>query len=269
MKKEDVFTVKVYFIKPIDLIQVVINTLIELEYEVYTVAEQEADRLAKILQKDRRNIIFLCLTSAHEAGRWLEYAQKLQKLEHAGVQIGTFAYSSIDLELKKSFLMNQISVTPFSDLKERTLEVIGQILQIFEAKGSRRYVRAKAQGISQAFITVKGKAEAIKGQVVEISAFACLIEIDAMYRDYFQQGGFVPELLLALKGMRVRVAAKLLGFSKTNECILVFRYYGLELKDGKMSYAETISREVKQKLHKYISSCLRDNLKERLAAIEA
>ena len=79
----------------------------------------------------------------------------------------------------------------------------------------------------------------------------------------------MPELLLSLKGIRIRLAAKLLGFSKANENILVFRYYGLELREGKMSYTKTITRESKQKFHKYISSCLRDNLKERLTAIEA
>jgi hypothetical protein len=165
--------------------------------------------------------------------------------------------------------MNQITVTVFSDLKEKTLEVLTQILQVFEAKGSRRYVRAKAQGISQAFITVKGRPDVIKGNVIEVSAFACLIEIEPRYRDYFQPGTFVPEVLLSLKGIRIRLAAKFLGFSRQNERVLLFRYFGLELKDGKMSYTQAISRETKQKFHKYISSCLRDDLKERLAAFEA
>ena len=49
MKREDVHSVKTYFVIPIDLINVFINTMIEMEYETYIISENDQEKLLKIL----------------------------------------------------------------------------------------------------------------------------------------------------------------------------------------------------------------------------
>ena len=238
-------------------------------YEVFTVADQDMQKLPEIIKHDIRNIVFLCITNIQDIPRLFEYAELLQKVEGTHTQIGAFAYSAMDAEAKQKFLLNQITITSFADLKNNSLVVIRQILEIFEAKGSRKYVKVKARGITQAFISIKASGEPVKGQVIELSAFACAILINEMYHSHFKPGMFISEVLLALKGIRIRLAARLLGFSKTNKDIYLFRYYGLEIKEGKMSYTETLSRDIRQKFHKYINSCLREEFKSKLAAIQS
>jgi len=58
MKREDVHSVRIYFVKPIDLINVFINTMIEMVYETYIIGEYDQEKLLKILPLDLRNIVF-------------------------------------------------------------------------------------------------------------------------------------------------------------------------------------------------------------------
>jgi hypothetical protein len=269
IKKEDVYTVKIYFIKPIDLISVVVNTLIEMEYETYTVSEFDAEKLPRILPEDRRNVLFICVTSRQEAQRWLEYAQTLRDEPLSQIQIGVFAFSNIDSALKEEFLMNQISVTPFDQLRQNTLGVLRTILQIFECRGQRQYIRVKAQGHSEALISVSGRDQPIKGSIVDLSTSAFVCDVPEIYHHYFGAGQYIREILLVLRGVRIRTAAKFLGYSQENKNHFIMKFCTLSMKDGRFDYEEQISRGPKQKLCNYIRTCLKDSLMERLSALAA
>jgi hypothetical protein len=267
MKREDVHTVKIYFIKPIDLINVVINTLIGMEYETYTIDENEMEKLLRILAEDLRSIVFICVANRQDVVKSLEYIEKLKAVEKTAIQVGAFAYSAMDPAVKQKFLFNLATVTTFSDLKENTVGTLRTILQAFDARGNRKFIRVKARGTSEAFIMRKGRVDPIKGKIIDISAFAFACEIDPISHEYFQPGCLLSDILLSIKGIRIRTAAKLLGFSEKNRNIHIFRYFGTEIKDGKTVMTEKVPLETKQKLHRYISSCLKDDLKDKLAKV--
>ena len=269
MKRQDVHSVKIYFVQPIDLINVFINTMVEMEYETYIIDQYDREKLLKILPRELRNIVFLCVSNKHEAPRWLDYIEKLKRLEETTILIGAFAYTSMDPEIKKRFLYNLVTVTTFANLRENTVEVFKKIFQAFDAKGNRKYIRVKPRDLSEAFIVIPSQKDPIKGKVIDISAAAFACEIDPLHHEHFDQPGmFVHDLLLNIKGIRIRTAAQLVGYSRANKNILIFKYYGTELKDGKIVLSETVPQEVKQKIHRYITSCLREDLKEKLAAVE-
>ncbi len=268
MKREDVHSVKIYFVQPIDLIHVFINTMIELEYETYIISEDEREKLLEILPQDLRNIVFLCVANRHDVAKWLEYSKRLNESENSAVQIGAFVYTSMAEDIKKLFLYNLVSVTSFADLRTNAIEVFTKIFQAFDAKGNRKYIRVVPRDLSEAFVMVQNREEPVKGRIIDLSAAAFACEIDQRSHQYFAEpGGFFENVLLHIKGIRIRTAVKLLGFSKANTNVFIFKYYGTELKDGKISYTEKVSQEVKQKIHKYITSCLREDLKEKLAKI--
>lgn len=269
IKKEDVYTVKIYFIKPIDLISVVVNTLIEMEYETYTISEFDAEKLPRILPEDQRNVLFICVTSRQDAQRWLEYVGNLRDEPSSRIQIGVFAFSSMDDTLKKKFLMNQISVTPFDQLRQNTLGVLRTILQIFECRGQRQYIRVRAQGHSEALISISGRDQPIKGSLVDLSTSAFVCDIPEIYHHYFEAGQYIREILLVLRGIRIRTAAKFLGFSQEKKNHFIMKFCTLSVKDGRFDYEEQISRDPKQKLCNYIRTCLKDSLMERLSALAA
>ena len=135
VKKEDVHSVKVYFIKPIDLINVVINTLVEMEYETYTLGDYDKDKLLKILSENKRNVIFLCIPHMQEINYWLDYIEKVKKVKDTHVQIGAFVFSKMEISDKQKFFINDVSVISFDDLRKNTSKVLQKILLIFESKG--------------------------------------------------------------------------------------------------------------------------------------
>jgi len=268
MKREDVHSVKIYFVKPIDLINVFINTMIEMEYETYIISEYDQVKLLKILPEDLMNIVFLCVPNKHDAPKWLEYVGMLKGVKNSTIQIGAFAYTSMEEKIKRLFLYNLVSVTPFAELRTNPIEVFKKIFQAFDAKGSRKYIRVAPRDLSEAFIMVQNRNDPVKGKIIDLSASAFACEIDQHYHEHFvEPGSFFQNILLHIKGVRIRTAAKLLGFSEANKNVFIFRYYGTELKDGKTTYSENVPQEVKQKIHKYITSCLREDLKENLAKV--
>ena len=86
--------------------------------------------------------------------------------------------------------------------------------------------------------------------------------------DLFKVGTIYPEVLLALKGIRVRTAARLLGFSKDNKDIFIFKYNSHKMKDNKMIIIDSVSYEAKKKFNSYIKCCLRDDMSEKLAEVK-
>ena len=266
MKREDVYTVKTYFVNPVDLITVVINTLVEVEYQIYTVSETDSERLLKILPDNKRSIIFLTVSNRQETQRWLDYAKRAVAI--LGVQAGALVYSSMEPEERNGFLASQIPAISYSAIRTDTVKVLEQILTVFDARGMRRYVRVRARGISVAFVTVKGRSEPLRCNVTEISAYAALFEIEEEFKHYFEGGGYIPDVLLALRGIRVRAAVRVVGFSEANPGSFIVRFYGIQLEDGKMTYTERVPPEVRQKIHAYVRACLREEITEQLATVE-
>jgi hypothetical protein len=265
MNRNEVYTVKIYFIKPIDLISIIINTLIEMEYETYTLGDYDKDKLLKILSENKRNVIFLCIPHKQEINYWLDYIEKVKKVKDTYVQIGAFVFPKMEISDKQKFLINNVSVISFDDLRKNTSKVLQKILLIFEAKGIRKHIRVAAQGICEAFISVKNIEKPVRGKVLELSSYAFACQIHEDFHDYFTVGSYIPEILLALRGIRIRISAKLLGFSRENKSIFIFKYCRYEIKDNKMDFSETISREAKQKIYSYIKSCLKEEITEKLA----
>jgi hypothetical protein len=183
--------------------------------------------------------------------------------------VGAFVYTSIEPAEKLKFLEAQVPAITFASIKNNTVKVLEQILTVFDAKGMRRYVRVVARGISVAFFSVKGRDEPLRCNVLEISAQAFSCEVEESFRHLFKVDSHFPEVQLALRGIRVRTAVRILGFSREKTNVFILRFCGIELKDGKMEYTNKIPGEVRQKVHSYVRSCLKEDLAEQLAKVTA
>jgi hypothetical protein len=265
VRREDVFTVKVYFVNPLDLIAVVMNTLVELEYETYSLPEYDSEKLLRILPKNRRSLVFVSVANRPETQRWLDFAQRAAAI--SGVQVGAFVYTSIEPMEKLKFLEAQVPAITFASIKSNTVKVMEQILTVFDARGTRRYVRVIARGITVAFFPIKGRDEPLRCDLVEISAQAFMCEVDPRWRHLFTVGSHFPDVQLALRGIRIRTAVRVLGFSREKKDVFILRFCGIELKGGKMEYTNKISGEVRQKVHSYVRSCLKEDLAEQLKKV--
>jgi hypothetical protein len=260
MDKDQVYTVKIYFVSPIDLISVVINTLIEMEYEAYTVNDAERDDLLKVLPENVRSVVFFCLRSKMESDHWLKYAEKIKQIQDTHILIGAFSYDNMEQETKNKFLEQNISVIEFSDIQKNTVNVMKNILMYFDAKGKRGYIRTKAYGTAEAYFYMKNRSDPILAKVIDISAFAFSCEVDEMEKFYFTKNTYFSEVLFVLSGIRIRSAVKVLGFNKDKKTTIILKFCTARMDGGRLIYEESIVPEINRKIHDYIRKCLKDEI---------
>jgi|GEM_PF-5491216 len=269
IKKEEVFSVKIFFINPIELLDVIINTLLKIEYETYHVSENNKFKLLKIINNYKRSIIFFCIRNRSEIPKWMEYVIEIKKINNIHIQLGCFYYDYMDINNIKNFLKDGISMISFADIKNDTLQVMKKILSYFEAKGVRKFIRTKAYGVSEAYIYVKNAKEPVVGEILDVSshAFSCRI-IDTRFNNYYKMSNYFHDVLLILKGIRLKVDINVAGFSKIDPTIYIFKLCNQEIKNGKFIYTDNIPNEILFKLHIYIKECLREAMHHKLTDIE-
>ncbi|MBN1695943.1 MAG: GGDEF domain-containing response regulator [Spirochaetales bacterium] len=260
--KKDV--VHIYFIEPLQLISVVIDTLVRIGFESYQVDEKDKLSLLKILNKDVRNVIFICISSQSELEGWFEYIDKVERLRGYTIQIGVFIYSKFDPTDAMKFLEKNIAVIKFSDIQQDTLSVLKKILFYFEARGKRGYVRVEAIEDSIALFTIESERDTIKAKILNISeqAFACQFRKSDIH--HIMQGRYFPKVLLRLKGIMVSIAAKAVTSKKDNPQLWVMHICSAIYVNNKVSYTTELSKETKDKIHRYIRLCLKENIKTKL-----
>ncbi len=268
INRDEVFSVKIYFINPIELLDVVINTLLEMEYETYQLDDPDKYKLLKIVPNDIRNIIYFCLRNKLEVPKWLEFVEDVKKIEGTHNLLGCFYFDHLDNGSIRQFLQENVAMISFSDVKTNPLLMMKKVLQYFEAKGKRRYIRVLATGISEAYFYTKDKNEPIIGKIIDISRQAFSCRIPEENRIDIKVNQFYKNTLLILKGARIKVDVKVIGFSKDDPGLYVFKFCNVELKAGKVIFTETVPSDVLYKVHSYIKECLKENMRQQIDSVK-
>jgi hypothetical protein len=260
-------SVKIYFIEPIELISVVIDTLIKLNFEAYSISETYKHKLIPILKTNPRNVIYICIMGDTAVEECLKFIDKLQSINESQIQIGAFIYNKMPLETRTQFLERGIATIPFDSLKYNTLQTLKRILTYFEAGGAKKYVSAPTSGICQAFFKIKNHDKPIQADIIMLSVYAFSCRINGNDRLNFGHGNFFHEVTLFLKGRRLVISAQFLGFGKDNPHIGFFKIYITSHESSAPQYHNRLPREIKNKLYDAVKTFLKDNLKKKIDAI--
>jgi hypothetical protein len=269
MEKDQVLSVKIYFINPIDAISIVINTLTEIEYEAYLINESDKEKLLKIIKHDLRNVIFICIQTETAVDYWLEYINRIKNIQETNVQIGAFVFDRMDKGTRNKFLMEGVSVINFGDIGKNSLDIMKKILIFFEAMGKRPYITTKALAKSEIYFYVKNLETPITGTIIDISAYAFSCKIDQAYRPYFAPGTYIEEALLVLKGSRVKTSLSVVGFSRQNPNIYMMKFCTTRIDGNNLVCFVSITPEMSHKLHDYIRWCLKEKIALKLNKIDS
>jgi hypothetical protein len=235
-----------------------------MEYETYQLQESDKFNLIKILPNNIRNIIYFCIRNKLEVVKWLEYIREIKKIEGSHILLGCFYYDHMDYENIKQFLQDNVAMIPFAEVKTNPMLMMKKVLQYFEAKGKRKYIRVAASGISEAYFYIKEKTEPIIGKIIDISRMAFSCKINENYKEFIKINNYYKNTLLILKGTRIKVDVKVIGFSKDDPNLYIFKYCNVELKNNKVIFTETVPADILYKIHLYIKECLRENLQDQI-----
>ncbi len=267
MNKDVTDSVKIYFIEPIEMISVVIDTLIKLNFEAYSISEIYKHKLISVLKTNPRSVVYICVMSDSSLDEWMEYLDELQKLTEVQLQVGAFIYSKMPFDAKIRFLERGIATIPFESLKLHTLQTLKKILTYFEAGGKKKYVSAPTSGICQAYFKIKGQPTQLHADILSLSVFAFSCRIKQQDRLHFGTGAYYRDVTLLLRGRRVGISAQFIGFGKDNPHIGIFKIVVASTEGAAGGYHNQLPHDVKNKLYAAVKSFLKDNLKKKIDAI--
>jgi hypothetical protein len=258
-------TVKVYFINPIEAISVVSDVLIKLNFEVYSLGVSDIYRLIPLLRQHPRNVIYMCLLSENDTAQWLLYIDTLQKLTETQIQFGVFVSSLINKPARTAFLNRGVATIDIVHLQTNTLETLKKILLYFEAREKRKFVRASALGICQAFFKMKNLTSPIKGNIVEISIQAFSCQIEASDKLFFTHNDVIGDVTIVLRGKRIRISARFMGFDQSMQNVAVFVIYIPQAAGTELDYHHDLPQKVRNTIYEYIQTFLKEDIKQQLA----
>ena len=182
--------------------------------------------------------------------------------------MGAFGYDNMDEKTKNKFLEKNVSVINFKEIKKDPVNVLKKILFIFEAKGRRAHIRVNTIGENIAYFYMRGKDEPITGKIVEISVSAFACKLDLLYKEYFDKGSLINEVVLVLRGMRIKSTVKVIGFSQESPDLFIFKFCQTKFTNDQMSVLPKCSPQNSRKIHEYIQKCLRIELQEKLKSMD-
>ncbi|MBN1411630.1 MAG: diguanylate cyclase [Spirochaetales bacterium] len=260
--------VKIFFVDPLQAISVVMDTLIKMSFECYAVSHNDMWKLPKIFEEKPRYVIFLCVTHPNEIPKSLKFIQSIQQYRQFKIQIGAFVYNKIDMNARRLFLEQNVAVIQFADIQENTLLVLKKILLFFEAKGKRGNIRVKASRDCDALFNF-GQNTIIKAAVIEVSISSFTCRIEDKNRMVFHEGAVFDNIMLVLKGIRLQVAGKLLGFDKSDPYVAIIQILSAISENHETHYVAHLPESLKNKLHNYIKMALKDEIQTKLERVTA
>ncbi len=264
MDAEQVKSVSIYFVEPIEEISVIINALISLEFEAYMINDSDKTVLIDILHENPRNIIFFCIKHKAAIDEWFDYVKSVKKVQGENIQLCAFVFDRMEKFERNKFLMEGVAVIEFSEIMKNTMQIMKKILLLFEARGRRPYIKTETYGVSDVYFHLQNFKDPIIGKIKFISVYAFTCEIQPAYAKFFEIGLFINETLLVLNGMRIRTSLKIMGFNKEKPHIFMFKFCTAMSYEKSGRYLEQTNPDIKKKLHEYIKWCLKEKISLKL-----
>jgi len=247
---------KVFFLYPHSIIQEdLINEILREEYEVYFVKDHL--KAVGIFKKYPNSILFINIDAVMPEPKWEEYVKSLvNDPSLKKFKIGVISYNE-DENVKNKYIQKiglPCGYIKFKAGVKETKDLLLRTLIINEAKGRRKYVRARCESDVNAKFNVKIYDKLLTGDILDISSVGMACRFDSNI-DMPVNASF-PDIQLKLKGSLVTVSGKILGVRK-NE---YDRTYVILFDPGASSF-------IKDKIFSYIFKYLQSNLEAEMKTV--
>ncbi|MDR1867741.1 MAG: pilus assembly protein PilZ [Treponema sp.] len=201
----------IFFLYPSNVIQTeIIDKLAQQEFEVYSIRNHK--HFINVLEKFPYSIILADIDEPLPGGQWENFIRDIL----AGpvtktLDIGILSTSN-NVELRKKYLYTlKVScgfIVIHSDLKQTLAQVI-DILKAADAKGKRRYVRARPDSETMASLNIPCNGRFIYGTIKDLSivGFSCTFDVDPL----FEPDAHIDNIQMKLHGILLKADGILFG----------------------------------------------------------
>jgi len=238
---------KIFFLYPTASMQSqIITVLVQQEYEVYNAKDH--GRLENALKNYPDSVVYVNLDSKISEEQWEKWIIGIHS-SFPSVKIGCFS-SNADEELVKKYIDKLHVTCGFMTLKldlNKTVSKILKFLDIINAKGRRKYLRASIDHNATAAINVPLDGGFLNGVIKDISVvgIACVFERDPELK----KNVLCRDIQIKLQSMLLKAEAVVFGSRENNgEKIYV------------LLFTQRIDPDTKVKIRKYIQHNLQTKI---------
>ena len=246
---------KVFFIYPHSVIQKeLINTIVNNEYEVYMINDYKKIYGINNLYKD--SIVFVNIDEGLSENEWEKIIRSYSvESENRTLNFGILTYNE-DKNLAQKYLMDIMVPCGFIRLKlglNESIKIIMQTLEANEAKGKRKYVRARPDYENASINFKNSDGKLLTGHVNDISSVGMAITLDN--EKTLQKNSIHKDIQIKLKGALIMVSAIVIGLRKVEKSRTVYV----------LIFDRSTSMNVKKRLRLYIHILLQDEINKKLS----
>ncbi len=239
---------KVFFLYPPSVIQEeMLHLLISAEYEVALLREKQ--HTLRAISRFPDSILFINIDERTKEDEWESFIRGIMTNEKTiNVRIGILSYND-NPDLKQKYLMDMGVPCGFITLKlglRESFRIMARTLEVNEAKGRRKYVRAVCHPRDMAMFNVKYGGEIMTGSILDISSVGMACTFDKQRE--FKLGIDLQDIQLKLRAVLCRVSGKLVGVNKEagNRHVIIF--------------SNTISPKERHKIHQFVHDRLQESV---------
>jgi hypothetical protein len=233
---------KVFFLYPHSVLtEDLLIDILSHEYEIYCLKDHES--VVRAAEAWPESIVFINIDEAFHEAKWEEWIKKLLKEPRtASTRLGILTYNP-NPDLAKKYLMDMMLPCGFIQLKLGATDakkIILKTLEANDARGRRRYVRARCAGFSKATFNVSIKDSLMPGVVLDISAAGMAFQFDSIFN--------LTPGTLRMKGALCRLSGTFVGTVRGEE--------GRNL----LMFQAPLPEETTDKIHKFIYQALQEEM---------
>ncbi|MDR1058105.1 MAG: PilZ domain-containing protein [Treponema sp.] len=241
---------KTFFLYPHSVIhQEMMDVLIMAGYETYTLIDHA--RARKLLVKFPGSIMFVNIDERLKEAEWESYIKEIMADPATKEnRLGIMSYNA-DRDLMQKYLMDIAVPCGYVQLKlgvQESTRIILQVLDVNEAKGRRKFLRADCQDDINATMNYKSDTGMYHGKLLDISSAGIAAKIEEF--EDLPANSLLRNVQLKFRGGLFMTDMVLMGRRQDNRLIYIFLFDPRMTKDNKIA------------IHRYIKICLQKYIDE-------
>jgi len=250
----DAFGKKVIFLYPPSVLDDVVDSLAQHEFEVYTCKDH--DKLSAYLAKKPGALVFVNIDNGMKEAEWEAWLSRRVKAP-GGTGYGIVTYND-NKNLAQKYLMDVGVTCGFIVLKigvAKATEIVLKTLDANEARGKRRYVRSAPWPMNAEY-NMNLNGSMVRGQIIDVSCVGMTVRCEGCSPP--KAGSKLEDIQLSLHGTRLKVDAVVYGTRKSEGAepihILIFN-------------PRTMDDVKRDKIRTYVRRSLQEAFEKELASL--
>ncbi len=217
---------KVFVLNPPSVFEEeLLQEVLKHEYEIYLLHDTGA--ALRVFAKHPDSVVFINIDSGLKEEQWEKYIRKLREdPKYRGLKIGVVSYSPSP-ELSQKYLMDvgvQCGVVRLSLGAQESARIIINVLEANEAKGRRRYVRARCEKAQNTGFNLEYAGQKLSGPILDISSVGAAIRLEP--GKTLPPKSLVRAIQLRLRSRLVHLDAAVLGSRSDDPGVHVLLFRG-------------------------------------------